>query len=47
MYFLHKHEYGTLKSVEVILRRGRRKRENNGGNETNLGTLYAYMKKLQ
>jgi hypothetical protein len=29
MYFLHMYEYGTLKSVEVILRR-REKRGNNG-----------------
>jgi hypothetical protein len=29
------YEYGTLKPFEVILRRGREKRENNGGDEPN------------
>jgi hypothetical protein len=44
MYFLYMYEYGTLKSVEVILRRGwGRGRENNGGDEPNWGILYAYM----
>jgi hypothetical protein len=42
MYFLYKYEYETLKSVEVILRKGRRKRKNNGGDEPNGGALYAY-----
>jgi hypothetical protein len=37
------YEYGTLNPVEVILRRGRRKRENNGGDEPNWSTLYACM----
>jgi hypothetical protein len=32
VYFLYIYEYGTLKPVEVILRRGRGKREDNGGN---------------
>jgi hypothetical protein len=41
------YEYGTLKPVKVILRRGREKRENNGGNKPNLGTLYTYMKMSQ
>jgi hypothetical protein len=27
------YKYGTLKPIEVILRRGRRKKENNGGEE--------------
>jgi hypothetical protein len=31
------YEYGPLKLVEVILRRGKGKRENNGGNEPNRG----------
>jgi hypothetical protein len=38
-------EYGTLKLVKVILRRrvvG--KRDNNGGDEPNLGTIYVYEK---
>jgi hypothetical protein len=35
MYFLSIYEYGTLKPVEVILRRGRGKRENNGSDEPN------------
>jgi hypothetical protein len=34
--------YGTLKSVKAILRRGRVKRENNGGYEHNRDTLYTY-----
>jgi hypothetical protein len=47
MYFLYKYEYGTLKTVEAILRGERRKRENNGRNEPNQGTLYAYMEMSQ
>jgi hypothetical protein len=43
MYFLYMCKYGTLKPVEVTLRRRRGKRENNGGNEPNWGILYAYM----
>jgi hypothetical protein len=39
-YFLYIYEYGTLKPVEVILRRGRDERENNGRDEPNWGTLY-------
>jgi hypothetical protein len=27
MYFLYMYEYGTLKPVKIILRRGRRKRK--------------------
>jgi hypothetical protein len=37
------YEYGTLKPVDVTLRRGWGRRENNGGNEPNWSTLYAYM----
>jgi hypothetical protein len=37
------YEYGTLKSVKVILRRVRGKRENNVENEPDLGTLYTYI----
>jgi hypothetical protein len=37
------YEYGTLKPVKVILKRGREKRENNGGEEPNRGTLSTYM----
>jgi hypothetical protein len=33
------YEYGVLKAFEVILRRERGKRENNGGDEPNQGTL--------
>jgi hypothetical protein len=29
------YEYGTLKPIKVISRRGRRERENNGGNGPN------------
>jgi hypothetical protein len=36
------YEYGTLQPVEVILQRGRGKRENNVGDEPNWGTLCAY-----
>jgi hypothetical protein len=36
MYFLYMCEYGTLKPVEVILRR-RGKGENNGGGKPNQG----------
>jgi hypothetical protein len=32
-------EYGTLKPVKVILRRGRKKRENNGEDEPNQDIL--------
>jgi hypothetical protein len=46
MCFLYIYEYGTL-SVEVILRKGRRKWENNRGNEPNLGTLHAYVEMSQ
>jgi hypothetical protein len=38
-YFLLTSEYGALKPVAVILRRGRRKME---GDEPNQGTLYTY-----
>jgi hypothetical protein len=41
------YEYGTLKLVEVLLRRVRRMSENNGGNEPNWGTLCTYMEMLQ
>jgi hypothetical protein len=39
------YEYGLLRPVEVNSRRG--KRENNGGDETNWGTLYAYVEMSQ
>jgi hypothetical protein len=41
------YKYGTLKSAEVILRSGRGKKENNGGDKPNWGTLCAYMEMLQ
>jgi hypothetical protein len=47
MYFLHMYEYGTLKPFKVILRRGKGKRENNGGDEPHRGTLGAYTEMLQ
>jgi hypothetical protein len=34
-------EHGTLKYV--ILRRGRGRRENNGGDEPNWGSMYVYI----
>jgi hypothetical protein len=37
------YEYGTLKPVEVILRRGWGKNKNNEGDKPNLRTLYACM----
>jgi hypothetical protein len=40
------YEYELLKP-EVILRRGRRKMENNGEDEPNQGTIYAYMEVSQ
>jgi hypothetical protein len=42
MDFLYMYEYEALTPVEVILRTGRGKKENNGGDEPNHGTLYAY-----
>jgi hypothetical protein len=41
------YEYGTLKQVKVISRRGRRGRENNGQDETKWGTMYAYIEMPQ
>jgi hypothetical protein len=41
------YEYGTLKPVEIILRRRKEKRKNKRGDEPNWGTLYAYMKMSQ
>jgi hypothetical protein len=35
MYFLYKYEYGTLKPVEVTLKRKCGRRENNGRNKPN------------
>jgi hypothetical protein len=34
------YEYGILKPVKVILRRGRRKRDNNGENEPNRSAVH-------
>jgi hypothetical protein len=47
MYFLNRCENGTLDSVEVILRRGKGKRENNGQDEPNQASLHAYMEMSQ
>jgi hypothetical protein len=47
MYFLYIYEYGTLKPAEVILRRGRKKRKNNGENEPSQDILYVYMEMSQ
>jgi hypothetical protein len=41
------YEYGMLKPVKVILRSRRKKRENNGGNEPNQGTLFANIERSQ
>jgi hypothetical protein len=40
MYLQYVYEYETLKPGEVILRRGRGKRENSGGDEPNRGTIF-------
>jgi hypothetical protein len=39
------YDYGTLKPVKVILRRGREKRGTSGGDEANRDTLHEYMAK--
>jgi hypothetical protein len=46
MYFLYIYiyEYGALKPIKVTLRRGRGKREWNGGNEPN-GIQYMHIRK--
>lgn len=41
------YEHGTVKPVEVILRMGKGKKKNNGGDELNWGTLYEYIEKSQ
>jgi hypothetical protein len=41
------YEYGTLKPAEVIVRRGREKIENNGGDEPNQDILFAYIEMSQ
>jgi hypothetical protein len=46
-YFLHMYEYGTSEPVQVILRRGRGKREKNGGNEPLLDIIYVYVEMSQ
>jgi hypothetical protein len=43
---LYMYKYGSLKPTEVILRRGRGKREY-GGKEPNQGTIYVYMEMSQ
>jgi hypothetical protein len=40
-------EHGTLKLAEAILRRRKGNRQNNGGDEPNLGSLYTYMEMSQ
>jgi hypothetical protein len=42
MYFLYKYEHGTLK-LEVTIRRGKGRRENNGGDEPIPGPIHVYM----
>jgi hypothetical protein len=36
-----------VKPIEIILRRGKGERENNGVDEPNQGTLYTYMEMSQ
>jgi hypothetical protein len=40
------YDFVNLKSAKVILRRGRGKRENNGGDEANCSMLYTYIEVL-
>jgi hypothetical protein len=40
MHFLYTCEHATLKAVKVISRRGKGK--NNGGDDSNQGTLFTY-----
>jgi hypothetical protein len=47
MSFLYMCDYGTLNTTEVILSRRRGKRENNGGDELNWDTLFAYVEMSQ
>jgi hypothetical protein len=42
MYFLYKYEYGTFKLVEITIRRGLSRKENNGGGGTDLGIIHIY-----
>jgi hypothetical protein len=42
VYFLYMYEYKTSKPTEVILRRGRREKENNGGDEPNGYIVHVY-----
>jgi hypothetical protein len=46
VFTIHVYEYGALKPDEAILRSGERK-ENNGGDEPNQGTLYTYTEMSQ
>jgi hypothetical protein len=41
------YEYGTLKPVKVILRRGRGKRESKRRDESNQGTIYVCIERSQ
>jgi hypothetical protein len=43
MEILHTYKYGTMKPVEVILRRGSEGKKNNGRDEPSLSILNAYM----
>jgi hypothetical protein len=47
MYFLYKYEYGTLKPVEITLKREMGRRENNGGDEPNQGIIHVYIEMPQ
>jgi hypothetical protein len=42
VYFLHVYKHGALKTVEVILRRWKGKRNNIRRDEPTWGTLYTY-----
>jgi hypothetical protein len=39
MYVIYLYEYRTIKSAEIVLRRGMGVKENDGGIESNQGTL--------
>jgi hypothetical protein len=43
-YFLYIYKYGTLRPVEATFKKGRKKRDNNRGDEPNQGTSYTCMK---
>jgi hypothetical protein len=47
MYFLYNYEYGTLKPMEITLRRKIGDRENKGRDKPIWGTIHVYMELSQ